>query len=190
MASQHAYAPEPQHRGQHSFDENRSGSSPARPATLKAAAGLVALAALAGIGSLVVTLTGGKEMLRGLMDELVKRELGGSADAADLGQALIAAALDDAHSTLTARTSIMAFVGAMFLLFGAFVWARRNWARIAIIPFALIGLGIWLLDLTDVVPTMLHVLDGVGVAATLAALVLMWLGPSNRAIRARKEGRA
>ncbi|WP_431898445.1 hypothetical protein [Nonomuraea sp. bgisy101] len=179
MASSHAYTAAPQH----------GGRPPARPATLRAAAALFALAALAGIGNLVVALTGGRELLRGLIDEVIKRELGGSADAASLGETLIAAALDDAYSTLTARTSIMAFVGVTFLFFGAFVWARRNWARIAVIPFALIGLGIWLLDLTDDVPTILRFLDGVGVAATVAALVLMWLGPSNRAVRARKEGR-
>ena len=103
--------------------------------------------------------------------------------------ALVEAALADAYGTLAARGYIFTFVGVIFLLLAAFIWGRRNWARISFSIFSLIGLGLWLLDLADDGPGILKALDGVALVATLVAIVLIWLGPSNRAVRARKEAR-
>ncbi|MCG5216767.1 hypothetical protein [Streptosporangium sp. KLBMP 9127] len=165
-------------------------ADPRTPGTLKSGVILIVVAALSGIGALVVILSGGKEMLRPVLDEILKRELAGTGvGAGDLGGALVEAALADAYGTLAARGYIFTFVGVIFLLLAAFIWGRRNWARITFSIFSLIGLGLWLLDLADDGPGILKALDGVALVATLVAIVLIWLGPSNRAVRARKEAR-
>jgi hypothetical protein len=161
-----------------------------RSGTLTAGVFLVIVAALCGLTTLVLTLTGGKEMLRGVLEDVLKTRFGVSTQAGGVGSGLIDSALVDAYATLTTRAYFFTFIAVVFLLLAVFMWSRRNWARIAFVVFALAGLGMWLLDLSDDGPTSLHIVDGVAIGATLVALVMIWLGPSNRAIKAAKAERA
>ncbi|GAA0914990.1 hypothetical protein [Nonomuraea longicatena] len=177
MDSQYAYAPaqvQPQ--------------KPALPGTLKAGAILVLLAGVAGVGSLLANLVGGKELLREAVAGALAREFGDSPASLVEGP-MMDFALEEAQGVVTARTSVLGFVGVLFLIFGSFIWARMNWARITVIPFALIAFLMWLIDVVDDVPAIFRILDATGMLAMLVALVIVWLPPSNRAFRARKEER-
>jgi hypothetical protein len=177
MDSQYAYAPAQEQPQKASL-----------PGTLRAGAILVLLAGVAGVGSLVTNLVGGEEMLRETMADVLAKELGDSPASLVEGP-MMDFALEEAQGVITARTSVLGFVGVLFLIFGSFVWARMNWARITVIPFALIAFAMWLIDVSDDVPVIFHILDATGMLAMLAALVMVWLPPSNRAVRARKEER-
>lgn len=158
--------------------------------TLATGVAAIVVAALCGLGALVVTLAGGKEMLRGVLDELLRTRYGLSGDSTRLRDTVVDLAIEQAYGTMVARAYLFGGVAVVFLLLGVAVWARRNWARIVFTVVAPLAALLWLRDLTDVNVTALHLLDVVALTAVLVALVTIWLGPSNRSVRTAKAARA
>lgn len=157
------------------------------PSTLAAGVGAIVVAAFCGLGTLVLILAGGRRLLAGVLDDPLPFE-GPAASAAWSG--VLDGVLDDAYGIVLGRAWLSAGVGVVFLLLGAAIWARRNWARVVFTIIAPIGALLWLRDLADVNVATVHVLDAIAVGTTLAALIAVWLGPSNRSVRAAKAARA
>lgn len=158
-----------------------------RPGTTVVGVLGVVLSALCGIAYLVVVLAKGKAMLNGILTDIVHKELGdlGTGDNAGLVQQ----ALNDAYHTLTTRAYVITFGVVFCLLFALLAWGGRNWTRIAMIPFMLIAVGMWLVDITDIGPMPLHVLDAAGVILGILGIVILLLPPSGRYGKARKAAR-
>ena len=156
--------------------------------TLGVGVGAIFVAAFCGLGTLILTFAGGKELLRGVLDDLLRSQ--GLAASAALRGSAVELVLDEAYEILVSRAYLFAVVAAVFLLLGATIWARRNWARIIFTIVALPAAALWLRSLSDVnIPTV-HILDAVALAAVALALVTIWLRPSNRSFRAAKAARA
>ena len=154
-----------------------------RSGTLTVAGVLGLVGALSALLWGILVLVAGQDLIRSAAQDYLQSQ-GGDAAATGLVTAddLVPLAVDSFHS----RAVVWLGIGVIALVAAALVLAARNWARILLTVFAVIGILLAGRDLADLDPTLLKVLDAVTALALLAALVTQRLPTSNATIRARK----
>lgn len=150
------------------------------PWTFSGAIGLIGLALVCALGNAVLVLAKGRDMLGDVVDEILP---GASSDVREF-------AIDEAYDTLSGRAGISIFFGVVVIGFAIPMLFRFNWSRIVVTCVFPILLLVSLRNVTDDIPGVMRALEGIALASGLVFIVLIWLGPSNRYIRARKQAAA
>jgi len=157
--------------------------------TLKAAATLAVLAALATVTNAVIALTDGKSLLHGMATDAVNQVTGGQSAGLDLGS-MIDDAVNQEYGTLQVRAylGIVLAIGYLLLVRPIMRGARRM--RIVGTLVAALAVIMALVDATDQTPGLLHVFDVAAMAFGALMVVAVWLPSSNAAAkRGRRERR-
>jgi hypothetical protein len=161
-----------------------------RPVTLLLAVwGSVAVGILTLVGA-IVALVSGKESIRAFAEETVRDLLGADASS-ELINASIAAELDNVYGTLQVKAYVAIAVGVLTLVFALLANGGGKGARIGLAVVLGIGLcggsGLWIAD-ADALPDLTVISAFLSPLLTIAAIVLLFLPPTNR-YAAAKAGR-
>ncbi|WP_194917031.1 hypothetical protein [Catenulispora rubra] len=161
--------------------------APTRPATIKAAAALAVLAAVATLANAVVALTDGKSLLHGMATDAVNQVTGGQSAGLDLGS-LIDDAVNQEYGTLQARAYVGIVLALGYLaLFRPIARGARK-LRIVATLLAAVAVVMAAIDVRDQTPGLLHVFDVAELACAVLMVVALWL-PSSNAYVASDKGR-
>ncbi|MCP3804820.1 hypothetical protein NLX83_36695 [Allokutzneria sp. A3M-2-11 16] len=150
--------------------------APQVPKTLLYGALSAAASALTGIITAAVIMTIGPSLLVASMG------LDTSGDVTELADAA-------GYEILWNRAVFWLIFAGIFLALVASLRIGQTWARVLYSLFVpLMG---WLLvwDMMDATPTLTKVLNGFNLGFAVVAVVLVWLGPSNAYVKARKQFR-
>lgn len=155
------------------------------PKTLTFGALSAALSAVVAIAAAIVIYTIGDSLLTDLLNAQ-----SGAAFSVDQAKEAGASLINNPFDILQNRAGFWIAVAVTQLALVPSLRLGQTWARICFPIFSLGGAALRVYDMTDDgIPTLLKVLDGAGIAFTLVAIVLVWLGPSNRYVKARKAFR-
>jgi hypothetical protein len=159
-----------------------------RPGSLVAAMGVAIVAGLAAIGSGIVILSGGLELIKDLGNKLVAKELGISEEEVQATFGLVGPELDslwsEAQTTFQARAYAVLICGALLVLFGVLMRTGATWARILVTLAALATAAMALLIVTDVANGLMMALGYGAIVAAVVAVVLAWLPANGRYAKA------
>lgn len=179
--SQHGYSPAPPAYGSY------GATAPSRPMTLTLAYfGALLTGLLSAVGAALL-LVQARDLAEQTARDATSAVLGDGA-ASEVGSGLLAAAVDDATSTLVARGA-MVLVSAVLVV--GLALAVRNgalWARIVLAWLLLGSIGVNAITIADVAPDVTVLLGALAMLLAVAVVVLLFLPPTNRYAKARKLG--
>ena len=157
-----------------------------RSGMLTAAASIGGLGALLGVAWGVLLLAGGTGFVRPSVEAYANQQAGDLVSAGALNVDDLAAT---AYQGLQPRADIFLVLGVLGLITAVLVFLALGWARIVLCVLGLGLIGLTAVDLGDLSPGTLHVLDAVIAVCVLVAIVCQWLPGSNAAVRERKARR-
>lgn len=160
-----------------------------KPATIKAAAVLVALAALATLANAVIALANGKSLLHSMAVDSVNQVTGGQSSGLDLGS-LIDDAVNQEYQTLQARAYVGIAIAIGYLLLFRPVSRGARKLRVVATLLAAVAVVMAVIDVRDDTPALLHVFDVAELVVAVLTVVVLWLPASGAYARARKLGSA
>ena len=153
---------------------------------LTVAASIGGLGALLGVVWGVLLLAGGKSLVRPVVEAYANQNAG---DLVSSGMINLDDLVDTAYQGLQSRADIFLALGVLGLIAAVLVLRAVGWARIVLCVLGVIIIGLAAVDLTDLSPGTLHVLDGGMAICVLVAVICQWLPRSNAAVRDRKSAR-
>jgi hypothetical protein len=160
------------------------GGPPAvrRPATLTAAVWMAAIVGLLYIVGAAMIMVSGKDAIRAyLTDETEASD--------ELVDAIAAAAIDEAYSSLVVKAVVAVVVAIAILAAALFARTGATWARIvlavSLAVAACAGAGLQIGD-ADVLPNASFAAAALAPPLSIAVIVLLFLPASNRYARSRR----
>lgn len=169
-----------------SYGSASTAAQKQRSSMLTVAAAIGGLGALLGVVWGVLLLVGGKGLVKPAVEAYVNQNAGdlvssGVLNADDL--------VDTAYQGLQSRADIFLALGVLGLIAAVLVLRAVGWARIVLCVLGVITIGLAAVDLTDLSPGTLHVLDAGMMICLLAAVICQWLPRSNAVVRDRRSAR-
>lgn len=161
-----------------------SADAPIRPATIKAAAALALLAALATIANAVIALTDGKSLLHSMAADAVNQVTGGQSAGLDLGS-MIDDAVNQEYGTLQARAYVGIVIAICYLALFRPVARGARKLRVVATLLAVVALVMALIDAKDQTPGLLHVFDVAELVCAALMVVALWLPASGAFVKGR-----
>ncbi len=159
-----------------------SARSVSRPTTLTAAIGAAIVVAIGAIGNGIVILAGGLDLVKGLANQVIAKELGISEDEVtglgDLG--LEDSDFSTTQQLLQNRAYAVLVCGVLVLLFGLLMRKAAMWARILVTLTALGAAGFSLIIVTDVANGLMMALGYAAIIGAPVAIVLAFLPANHR----------
>lgn len=158
--------------------------STSRPTTLTAAIGVAVVSGLSAIGSGIIILAGGLQLIKDLGNKIIAKELGMTEEEVSAALSLVGDQADslfkEAQETYQNRAYIVLVVGGLLLVSALLMHKAATWARVLVTLTALLtGIVAGLIATVDPATTMMLILCWLAVVGSLAAIVLTWL-PANR----------
>lgn len=144
-----------------------------------AAIGIVVLTAIASIANGIIFITGGKELVKDLLEA---GGLGGATDAdVDLAAQLLGYdSGDDIVSAYTTRGYLLAGVGVLLLVFGFCMMKAATWARIMVTISAVLVMVFAVVVLGDETTGAMAGLAFGAILGGILSIIFVWLPPVNR----------
>lgn len=166
--------------------EQKVGSSIAsrsvtdKPAALKGAVAFTAVGMLAALIGGVQIIAGGPEALRDFVAEYVARNFG------TITETAIDLAVDEVYQTVQARAVVWIVISV--LGFAALLAAKggRTFGRVLSTIVSLVAIAFAVLNLADVLPTVLQVCSMVTLLGCAIGLVTLWFPAVGRYARSRQ----
>ncbi len=162
----------------------QTGASLTRPVT-------VTLAFLGALVAGAVSLLGAILLMTGATDAVMAQaaaDLG--VDPATLTAATSPGDFDSAANILHSRALIAIVISVVVLLLALAARNAATWARLVLTLALLASVGLSFVVVRNVAPTATKLLDIVAILLSLGAVVVLFLGPTNRYARARRTGTA
>ncbi|MEC3982590.1 hypothetical protein [Amycolatopsis sp. H20-H5] len=155
---------------------------PRTPRTLSAGVVLLCLSAALSVATAILIFTMGKQILA----DYLAGEVSASTGAKVSGDELIGDVAAP-YDILVNRGYIWSGFAVVYLVLAVPVRFGQLWANVLLSVLAPLFCGLLVWDMLDSVPILFRSLDAAAIAAAIAALVLIWLGPSNTYRKLRKN---
>lgn len=173
--------PHPQPYPNHPQPNSGVAANLSRPATLIVTLGLAVLTAAISVVDQILFLTGGRDAVMasfGTLNDSMGVDLGDV-----LGDEFMNSQIDDAVSSLTTRAYVAVVFVALLLVFALF--AGRIWANVLATIMAVLVVVISLIELADIGSGAMNGLAGLTALLSIAVLVMVWMGPNRRYVKAK-----
>lgn len=149
-----------------------------RPATLLVTLGLALATAAIGVVDQILFLTGGRDAVLASFSDLGLDDLGNV-----LGDSFLSSQIDSAVDTLNFRAYVALTFVVLLLVFALF--AGQIWANVLTTITAVIVLVISLVQFADLGTGAMTGLAGLTALLAIATLVLVWMPPNRRYVKAK-----
>lgn len=173
--------PHPQPHPNHPQPNSGAAADLSRPGTLIVTLGLAVLTAVVSVVDQILFLTGGRDAVMasfGTLNDSMGVNLGDV-----LGDEFVNGQIDDAVGTLTTRSYVA--LACVVLLLAFAVFAGRVWANVLATIIAVVVMVVSFIQFADFGTGAMNGLAGLTALLSIAVLVMVWMGPNRRYVKAK-----